>query len=175
MLDIPDTGIAKYIDCAMVEGVQSITTPQLIKEIIMAETKYSKYFTTECLKPSPMRDGVFLTTTRNLEWAGGGNCSIDCFFITQPLLMLTQPHQHEFAQYLHFFSANPQDATEFDAEVEISLGEEGEKHIIRVPTALYIPAGLYHGPLNFAKVDKPILFIDLALTGKYARVGDTPD
>jgi hypothetical protein len=141
----------------------------------MAEKKYSKYLTTECLKPSPVRKDVFLTTTRNLEWSGGGNCSLDCFFITQPHLMLTQPHQHEFTQYLHFFSSNPQDAREFDAEVEISLGEEGEKYIITQPTAVYIPAGLHHGPLNFAKVNKPVLFVDLALTGKYARVGDTPD
>ena len=141
----------------------------------MAETKYDRYFTRDCLKPHPEKEGVFLTTTRNLEWSGGGNYSIDCFFITSPRLMITQPHQHEFAQYLHFFSANPNDATEFDAEVEISLGEEGEKHIITEPTAVYIPSRLYHGPLNFVKINRPILFVDLVLTGKYTRIGDTPD
>ncbi len=89
--------------------------------------------------------------------------------------MITQPHEHEFNQYLHFFSSNPEDARDFDAEVEISLGEEGEKHVIKVPTAVYIPAGLKHGPLNFVRINKPVLFVDLALTGTYTRVGNTPD
>ena len=69
----------------------------------MAETKYGEYFTRECLKPNPARDGVYLTTTRNLEWSGGVSCSIDCFYIKHPHLMLTESHRHEFAQYLHFF------------------------------------------------------------------------
>ena len=141
----------------------------------MPEGKYDKHFTTDCLKPHPEKEGVFLTTTRNVEWFGSGNCSVDCFFISEPHLMITQPHQHEFAQYLHFFSANPYDATEFDAEVEITLGEEGEKHVIKSPTAVYIPARLHHGPLNFAKINKPILFVDLALSGKYERIGNTED
>ena len=141
----------------------------------MAKSKYDKYFTIKCVKPHPEKEGVFLTTTRGLEWSGGGNYSIDCFFISSPRLMITQPHQHEFPQYLHFFSANPYDATEFDAEVEISLGEEGVKYIITQPTAVYIPAKLHHGPLNFAKINKPILFVDLALSGKYTRIDDTPD
>ena len=89
--------------------------------------------------------------------------------------MISQPHKHEFPQYLHFFSANPDDGKDFDAEIEISLGEEQEKHIITEPTAVYVPAGLHHGPLNFARVTKPVLFLDIAVTGKYSRVGNTPD
>jgi len=89
--------------------------------------------------------------------------------------MISQPHKHEFPQYLSFFSANPNDATDFDAEIEMSLGEEQEKHIVKAPTAVYIPAGMYHGPVNFAKVNKPVLFVDIAVTGNYTRVGNTPD
>jgi hypothetical protein len=144
----------------------------------MAEKKYEKYLTTNCLQPHPTKEGVFLTSTRNLDWSCKGNYSIDCFFLADPRIMITQPHQHEFTQYLHFFSANPDDAKEFDAEVEISLGEDKnnmEKYTITVPTAVYIPAGLFHGPLNFKKINKPILFVDLALTGTYSRIGNTPD
>jgi hypothetical protein len=89
--------------------------------------------------------------------------------------MITQPHKHEFPQYLHFFSANTDDAIDFDAEIEITLGEEREKHIITSPTAVYVPAGLDHGPLNFKKINKPVLFVDIAVTGTYSRVGNTPD
>ena len=141
----------------------------------MARTKYGKYLTTECVKPDPKKEGSHVTSTRNLETFGGGHLAIDCIYITHPHLMISQPHQHEFAQYLSFFSANPNDARDFDAEIEMTLGEEGEKHIIKSPTAAYIPAGLLHGPINFAKINKPVLFVDIAVTGEYSRVGNTPD
>ena len=38
---------------------------------------------------------------------------------------------------------------------------------------VYIPAGLYHSPLNFKKVDdpsKPILFHDLYFAPQYRRL-----
>ena len=141
----------------------------------MAKTKYDKYLTTECVKPNKKREGSFITSTRELESFGGGELSIDCIFITTPHLMISQPHKHEFPQYLNFFSGNPDDPKELDAEIEVSLGEEEEKHIITSPTSVYIPAGLHHGPINFARVTKPFLFLDIAVTGKYSRVGDTPD
>jgi hypothetical protein len=145
----------------------------------MATTKFGKYFTMDVLHESPKFPGLWdASSTRRLKEFGGGHLSVDCIFINQAFLMVTQPHQHEFPQYLHFYSANPGDQKIFDAEIEITLGEDevhGEKHIITRPTALYIPAGLYHGPLNFKVINKPIVFIDIAVAGEYKRVGNTPD
>lgn len=140
----------------------------------MVDTKYGRYITRECIMPNPRREGAFLTSTRHLK-DFGGDISVDSIFITEPRLMITQPHQHEFPQYLHFFSANPEDATDFDAEIHITLGEEGEKHVIDSPAAVRVPAGLAHGPLDFVRIGKPVLFIDVAVTGSYSRVNDTPD
>jgi hypothetical protein len=142
----------------------------------MPKGKYDKYLTAEVIKEDPKHPGANVTSTRHLgEKFGGGHLSVDSIYITRPHLMISQPHKHEFPQYLSFFSANSKDAKDFDAEIEITLGEEGEKHIITSPTAAYIPAGLLHGPMNFKKVNKPVLFIDVAVTGTYSRVGNTPD
>ena len=149
----------------------------------MPKSKYDKYFTEECVIEVPPKDGkgksVFMTSTRHLQekW-GGGHLSVDCMHIVRPHVMITQPHKHEFAQYLHFFSENPNDARDFDAEIEFTVGdsaENGEKRIITKPTAVYVAAGLFHGPLVFKVINKPVLFIDVAVTGKYSRVGNTPD
>jgi len=113
-----------------------------------------------------------MMSTRQLESFGDGKFSLDCVYVTSPRLMIEKPHQHTFSQYLCFFSANPADANDFDGEVEISLGEEGEMHRITSPTVVWAEAGLFHGPLNFTRVGKPILFIDIALTGAYSRVGN---
>ena len=132
--------------------------------------KYDKYLTRDCVKPGKFT-GQLMMSTRQLETFGGGDFSIDCVYVTSPRLMIDKRHQHTFSQYLCFFSANPDDANDFDSEVEISLGEEEEKHVITSPTVVYVEAGLFHGPLNFARIGKPVLFVDIALTAAYARVG----
>ena len=58
--------------------------------------------------------------------------------------------------------------TEFDAEVEFSLGEECEMHLINRPTAVHVPIGMIHGPMNFKRIDQPIIFIDTLLSAQYA-------
>ena len=140
----------------------------------MADSKYSKYLARDCIMVNPKQEGVFLSSTRHLK-DFGGDISVDAIHFKEPRLMITQPHQHEFPQYLHFFSANPDNARDFDAEIRITLGEEVETYVIDSPTAVYIPAGLPHGPLNFVKINKPVLFIDVAVTGSYSRIGNTED
>jgi len=142
-------------------------------------TIFGKYFNTDVLKESPKFPGLWdASTTRHLVGFGGGHLSVDSIFITRPFVMVSQPHRHEFPQYLHFFSGDPSDQRLFDAEIEMTLGEDevhGEKHLITRPTVLYIPAGVFHGPLNFKVINKPVLFVDIAVSGEYKRVGNTPD
>jgi hypothetical protein len=40
---------------------------------------------------------------------------------------------------------------------------------------LYLPAGLSHGPVTFKKVNKPVLFLDIAATGDYTREEIVPE
>jgi hypothetical protein len=145
----------------------------------MSNTKFDTYFNTDVLHVSHKFPGLWdISSTRHLKGFGGGHLTVDTILITRAFVMVSQPHQHEFPQYLHFFSANPYDQREFDAEIEMTLGEDethGEKHIITQPTALYIPAGMYHGPLNFKAIRKPVLFVDIAVSGEYKRIGNTPD
>lgn len=137
----------------------------------MSSGKYDKYLTQECLKASPLT-GLLMMSTRQLESFGDGKFSLDCVYVTSPRVMIEKPHKHAFSQYLSFFSTNPADAADFDGEVEISLGEEEVLYRITSPTVVYVEAGLSHGPLKFTRVGKPILFIDIALTGAYSRVGN---
>jgi hypothetical protein len=144
----------------------------------MAKSKYEKYISREVVKELDKRPGFYITSTRHLQNWGGGHLSVDMMVITKAHQMISQPHKHEFPQYLHFFSINPEDGRDFDAEIEVTLGDDAEhgvKHIITSPAAIYVAAGLYHGPLVFKTINKPILFIDVACTAKYSRVGNTPD
>jgi hypothetical protein len=53
----------------------------------------------------------------------------------------------------------------YDAEVDLWIGKELEKHTISAATIVFIPKGVLHCPLNFRKINKPILFHALYLGG----------
>jgi hypothetical protein len=141
----------------------------------MADGKYGKYFI-----KSPVEPGKFCTRlvffSRNYEAVGEKDYSVLWNCITEPFFMVSDPHSHDFDQFLHFYGANPLDITDFDAEVEMSLGEEGEKHIITEPTVLHIPKDTIHCPLNFKVVNKPIIFMNVAMTPEYMKspAGESP-
>jgi hypothetical protein len=140
----------------------------------MAKGKYAKNILTDLFWKSEENPNLSVSGTRHAgaKW-GGGFLSMDTDYVSTAHVMISQPHVHEFPQYLNFYSANPRDAHDFDAEVEVTI--EGEKYVIKEPSSVYVPAGVHHGPVVFAKINKPILFIDIALTGDYKRVGNTPD
>jgi hypothetical protein len=56
---------------------------------------------------------------------------------------------------------NPRDIAGFEAEVEMSLGPEHEKHVIAQTACASIPENLPHCPLNIRKVSKPIVFLEI--------------
>jgi hypothetical protein len=89
--------------------------------------------------------------------------------ITEPWLMEPEPHSHDFDQVWHIFGADSMDISDFRAEIEISLGEEGEKHVITSPKVVYIPKGLIHCPVNFKKIEKPIIWLNIAFTDEYLQ------
>ncbi|MCX7912356.1 MAG: hypothetical protein N2506_05290 [Dehalococcoidales bacterium] len=80
--------------------------------------------------------------------------------IYRPFLMIPEGHKHNVAEILYFIGGNPMNFKEFAAEVEFTLGEgkDAETYVITTTTWVYVPAGLTHCPLNFKRVDKPIMF-----------------
>jgi len=53
--------------------------------------------------------------------------------------------------------------------VEIWLGEEMEKHTITESTIVHVPAGLLHCPMNYKRISKPIMLINITLGGEYVK------
>jgi hypothetical protein len=139
----------------------------------MADTKYGKYYIKNPIMPGKFCDRLVFFS-RQHDVVGEKNFSIMLNCITEPFLMVNEPHSHDFDQFLHFYGADLLNIKEFDAEVEMSLGEEEEKHIITEPTVLHIPKGMIHCPLNFKVVNKPIIFMNVALTPEYVKVSSSP-
>ena len=60
------------------------------------------------------------------------NISGSGVYFTKPHLMVSTTHVHDCDEHLFFLGTNFEDMNDFDAEIELYMGEEGEKHIITV-------------------------------------------
>ena len=79
-------------------------------------------------------------------------------------------HVHPFDELVLLIGSNPQDTGDFGAQIEWWMGEgdEAESYVIDTTTAIYVPKGLVHGPMNFLRIDKPVLNVAIGLNcGEY--------
>jgi hypothetical protein len=133
----------------------------------MESGKYSRHIT-----KAPFDKGPFGHPRLRYQRGGrGGNLDmgVSMNYITGPNRAPDKPHTHPFDELWFFLGGDLSNTEDFDAEVEIYLGEEGEKYVFKEATALEIPRGLVHCPLIFKKVNKPVLFLNLTLSSKYVQ------
>ena len=92
----------------------------------MISEKYAKYY-----KSQPVGDFTRLYPQltapsfhiHGREWNSGYR--MDWFCVTEPFLMINDPHTHDFDQFLAFQGADATRVNDFDAEVWLYLGPEG--------------------------------------------------
>jgi hypothetical protein len=142
----------------------------------MTTKKYEKLFLTEPALRSktfiPMAPSAMVEAETHFG-AKNTNFSMAWRYITEPMVMDEVPHAHpEFDQFLCFLGGNMADMFDFDADIELTLGKEREICKIDKATIVFIPKGMFHCPINFKRVDKPILFHPIALTPAYYTRGD---
>jgi mannose-6-phosphate isomerase-like protein (cupin superfamily) len=135
----------------------------------MAETKYGKYIIKE-----PLEKG---RSAASLHICGEEGCfgsifpnfpaEVQLLYIDQAFTMIPKPHAHDVDELFFIFSGNPSNLHEFDAEIEIYMGEEGEKHIINTTSIVYVPKGVVHCPAIIKKVNKPFMWMHVLFEGQY--------
>jgi len=84
-------------------------------------------------------------------------------------------HVHPVDEALIFVGLDPNNLNYLGAQVEFALGEEGERHLIKVPTAVIAPRGLVHCPEITLWVDKPYGFIVLCLDAEHETTWLPPE
>ena len=80
-------------------------------------------------------------------------------------------HSHPFDELVLLIGSNPRDRRDFGGEIEWFMGggAEAERFVIDRTSLIFVPKGLVHGPMDFLRVDKPILNVAIGLnTGDYA-------
>jgi hypothetical protein len=136
----------------------------------MAETKYKKLLLQEPelrhkvpAELSPLF-GPCAYIDSESQFGSKTNFSMAWRLITKPMFIDREPHAHPFDEFLCFLGGNLQNMFDFDATIELSMGPEGELHVIEKATVVFIPKGTIHCPLKYQRIGKPILFHPIALT-----------
>lgn len=137
----------------------------------MESTKYGKYILTERGNSKYIPGtGIKPVTLEGIEDWGGIHHRMKWKFVVKPGVVMDTRHSHEFDEFLLFFSCNPAEELDFEAEIEILLGEQGEPQVITAPTIICIPQGMVHGPLTFKNVKKPVLFTHIYMAPEYRQI-----
>ena len=136
----------------------------------MAAKKYDKYVMTDLSRNPPHPEVVspIADFAGNPDW-GKTDFGINWECVAEPFYMIKKPHVHDFDEFLCFMGGNLLDIFDFQAEIELYLGEEEELHIIDKPTIVYLPKKFIHCPMNFKRIDRPILFQKIFLAPGYGR------
>lgn len=95
----------------------------------------------------------------------------------KPFFLDRVQHRHIKDEYLIFLGASFPNVFDFDAKIEFTIGkgDEAETYLITQPTVVRVPAGVYHCPLNFKEVNKPVLFLATLFTPMFGGIYDLPD
>jgi hypothetical protein len=136
----------------------------------MEERKYAKLFLTEPAlvnTPKIPMPNPSAYVDSELHFGSQAKFSMGWRYIKEPMLFDRIPHSHPFDEYLCFLGGNLENIFDFDATIELNMGEEGELYLIEKPTVVYMPAGFVHTPLTFKRIDKPVLFHPIALSSNY--------
>jgi hypothetical protein len=137
--------------------------------------KYDHLFCTR-LKEVPLTDTILSPTIsfRGASDLPGAGINMGFRYYVKPFKMELQSHHHDVDEYLFFLGGQLPDLTaNFDAEIEIFLGPEYERHIITKPCIIYIPRGFEHNPMDIKRVGKPLLFMPLHLAPYFNGVYQT--
>ncbi len=95
----------------------------------------------------------------------------------KPFFLDRVQHRHKKDEFLVFLGANSTNVFDFDAHIEFTLGkgDEAETYIIDKPPIVRIPAGVYHCPLNFKEINKPVMFMASLMQPMFGGIYDLPD
>jgi hypothetical protein len=134
---------------------------------VAKRSKYAKY-----VLPAPIRNlaipGYRWDSVYGHQRETGADCTL-CFHYITDTFEEGPPHKHDAHQIMCFVGSDLKDISDFDAEIEIALGDEGEIQTITKPSIVSIPPGLMHCPLRFKRLGKPVIFIEIVLAGSYQR------
>jgi hypothetical protein len=127
----------KYDNCFRTyEGQQGFPLGRILAEVQDSNAKGSNYYFLHWVMPET-------------------DLTADGFKVGHP------PHIHKGHELLFHIGSDPKNPMDLGAEIEFTIGQEREKHVITKTSVVYIPAGVVHSPWKPVKITRPFLFLQV--------------
>ena len=92
-----------------------------------------------------------------------GICGKECTIIEETEGM----HTHDFDQQLFFFGTDLDNILDLGAEIELSLGDEGDRYRFVVPTTVALPKGTPHFPVKVRNVKRDFYYMSVSFNNEF--------
>jgi len=76
-----------------------------------------------------------------------------------------EEHVHEFDEVIAFFGSDPKNPHDLGAVADVKIG--GEVHRVTRSCLIFVPKGIKHGPIDFIKIDRPIIHFACGTGSQY--------
>lgn len=99
-----------------------------------------------------------------------GDASLALGYVNKPHRMVSLNHAHNFHVYLVFLGSDPNNPGELGGEALIYLGQEQEPYIVDKPQVIHMAPGQHHCPLDFTKINRPMIWGEVFLSPYYIQL-----
>lgn len=192
-----EDGITSYTDAGAYDALKAPLSPECVIMPGYASKPYSDATALKAQKPalSPAVAKCVLAMPKEETKWGSWCPSPQAYFRGETYMedatyhvgyqIFTAPndmedsHIHQGAEeYIFFMGADPMNIFDFDCEIEMWFGDDPahmEKKLITKPTVVRIPANVWHCPILFRKMNKPVLFQAAFLSGTWGTITQVPE
>jgi len=137
-------------------------------------TRYGRYIVTG-LKPKelPPRQGPPTAETARVvsldnDMSPGAFYAEFVWVWSGTTTMAPDGHAHQWDELIGIIGSDRENPRELGGEVSIILGDE--KHTLTQSSLIFVPGGLFHCPLEFKNIEKPVLCFTVGNTTEYTII-----
>ena len=96
-----------------------------------------------------------------------GFFSVDCTWLWSgtATVPVGESHTHDFSHIIGLIGGHPADPHDLGGEITVWL--DGNKETITRSCLIFVPEGIVHGPILFSRIDRPVFFVTIAMTGRH--------
>jgi len=138
-----------------------------LSEEARAKAKTSGYIFDKYLLSGVSKDmkdpkgGKWIAYTDCTKMAGGVLARIIRYLPGEAPYSIIDSQTHEYGSLFIFLGTDLKDCTDLGAEIELSIGQEKERHTINRSAMLYVPADTVHGPFKVTKASRQFNFLEI--------------
>lgn len=134
----------------------------------MAKTKYGQYVKKLSFKDDPSKLFRQVCKLSGKPWGLDFHIQFGTYIAAGQMGTAPyEPHSHDFDQVMIWIGTDTDDMGDLGAEVELCMGEEGEKYMITSSSSVNVPKGFVHYPAAITRMNRRFIYMEVSCASEY--------